>query len=182
MGNSSLLCLCLYPHNCATLLWEIIRCPVSFSADGDLTDTLSCPRSVTSELNTSRASARSPTQQRHNPFNEKAEALSSTETTPLHSASQEKADLAATEGTDQSESCTELEVIRCVWPSSGKRRPVQQPLEQVWLPRPMRQQFFRTLSYPAPRAQLGGSKVRQSPTVIWQMGAKRSKKGRYCCE
>lgn len=40
--------------------------------------------------------------------------LSSTETTPVHTASQEKAE-ATPEGTDQSESCTELEVIRWGW-------------------------------------------------------------------
>ncbi|XP_020637727.2 pleckstrin homology domain-containing family M member 2 isoform X2 [Pogona vitticeps] len=96
------------------------------SEDGDLTDTLSCPRSVTSELNTSRASAKSPTQQRYNPFNEKAEAPSSTETTPLHSASQEKADLVTTEGTDQSESCAELEVIRLAKKKkTGKKKKVK---------------------------------------------------------
>uniref|UniRef100_A0A8C0BVE6 Pleckstrin homology domain-containing family M member 2 n=1 Tax=Buteo japonicus TaxID=224669 RepID=A0A8C0BVE6_9AVES len=79
--------------------------------DGDLTDTLSCPRSTASEANGSKASVKSPTQ-RYNPFNEeKADVPSSTETTPVHSASQEKAE-ATPEGTDQSESCTELEVIR----------------------------------------------------------------------
>uniref|UniRef100_A0A8D2KWN9 Pleckstrin homology domain-containing family M member 2 n=1 Tax=Varanus komodoensis TaxID=61221 RepID=A0A8D2KWN9_VARKO len=83
--------------------------PTTAWEEGDLTDTLSCPPSGTSEL-ASRASAKSPTQ-RHNPFNEKAEALSSAETTPVHSASQEKAE-GTTEGTSQSEGCTELEVIR----------------------------------------------------------------------
>ncbi|PKU30686.1 hypothetical protein llap_19010 [Limosa lapponica baueri] len=79
--------------------------------DGDLTDTLSCPRSTASEANGSKASVKSPTQ-RYNPFNEeKADVPSSTETTPVHAASQEKAE-ATPEGTDQSESCTELEVIR----------------------------------------------------------------------
>ncbi|XP_039223080.1 pleckstrin homology domain-containing family M member 2 isoform X1 [Crotalus tigris] len=77
--------------------------------EGDLTDTLSCPRSVASELNGSRASAKSPTQ-RYNPFNGKAEGPSSAESTPVHAASL-RADLLA-EGTDQSEGCTELEVIR----------------------------------------------------------------------
>nr|XP_056721095.1 pleckstrin homology domain-containing family M member 2 isoform X2 [Euleptes europaea] len=68
------------------------------SEDGDLTDTLSCP-------------PKSPTQ-RYNPFNKKAEVPSSTETTPVHhSASQERADPVA-EGTGQSESCPEVEVIR----------------------------------------------------------------------
>lgn len=80
--------------------------------DGDLTDTLSCPRSVTSEPNSCRPSAKSPTQ-RYNPFNEKAEVPSSVETTPVHSASQERADGAA-HGTDQAENGLELEVIRSV--------------------------------------------------------------------
>ncbi|XP_062821838.1 pleckstrin homology domain-containing family M member 2 isoform X2 [Anolis carolinensis] len=88
------------------------------SEDGDLTDTLSCPRSVTSELTAGRASAKSPPQQqqqqlhRYNPFNEKAEAPSSLESTPVHSAAPEKPDGTAAEGTDQSEGGTELEVIR----------------------------------------------------------------------
>ncbi|XP_061235590.1 pleckstrin homology domain-containing family M member 2 isoform X2 [Neopsephotus bourkii] len=81
------------------------------SEDGDLTDTLSCPRSTASEANGSKGSAKSPTQ-RHNPFNEeKSDVASSTETTPVHTASREKAE-GTPEGTDQSESCTELEVIR----------------------------------------------------------------------
>ncbi|XP_007437124.1 pleckstrin homology domain-containing family M member 2 isoform X1 [Python bivittatus] len=84
--------------------------PTTAWEEGDLTDTLSCPRSVASELNSSRASAKSPTQ-RYNPFNGKAEGLSSVETTPVHTASQEKADLIP-EGADRSEGCTELEVIR----------------------------------------------------------------------
>lgn len=78
-------------------------------ADGELTDTLSCPHSTASEANGGRAAARSPTL-RHNPFNQdKAE--SSADTTPVHAAARDKAD-ATPEGTDQSESCTELEVIR----------------------------------------------------------------------
>uniref|UniRef100_A0A8D0G3Q8 Pleckstrin homology domain-containing family M member 2 n=1 Tax=Sphenodon punctatus TaxID=8508 RepID=A0A8D0G3Q8_SPHPU len=53
------------------------------SEDGDLTDTLSCPHSMASDLNGSKVSMKSPTQ-RYNPFNEeKAEVLSSTETTPV---------------------------------------------------------------------------------------------------
>lgn len=89
----------------------VICCLCLVPADGDLTDTLSCPRSTASEANGSRATARSPTQ-RHNPFNEdKAEVLSSADTTPVHAASRDKAE-ATPEGTDQSESCTELEVIR----------------------------------------------------------------------
>uniref|UniRef100_A0A8B9VUQ7 Pleckstrin homology domain-containing family M member 2 n=1 Tax=Anas zonorhyncha TaxID=75864 RepID=A0A8B9VUQ7_9AVES len=89
------------------------------SEDGDLTDRLSCPRSTASEANGSKASMKSPTQ-RYNPFNEeKADTLSSTETTPVHTASQEKAE-ATPEGTDQSESCTELEVIR--WGQTKKKK------------------------------------------------------------
>lgn len=103
------------------------------SEDGDLTDTLSCPHSVASELSSARASARSPTQ-RYNPFNEKAEAPSSAETTPVHSASQEKAEGTA-EGTDQSESCTELEVIRLAKKKkTGKRRKVK--VEEAAIPAP----------------------------------------------
>ncbi|XP_070812359.1 pleckstrin homology domain-containing family M member 2 isoform X1 [Pituophis catenifer annectens] len=83
--------------------------PTTAWEEGDLTDTLSCPRSVVSELNSCRASAKSPTQ-RYNPFDGKAEGPSSAESTPVHAASL-KADLMP-EGTDQSEGCTELEVIR----------------------------------------------------------------------
>ncbi|KAM9116013.1 pleckstrin homology domain-containing family M member 2 isoform 2-T2 [Pangshura tecta] len=85
--------------------------PSSAWEDGDLTDTLSCPHSVASDLNGNKSSMKSPTQ-RYNPFNEeKAEALSSAETTPAHTASLERMDT-TTEGTDQLESGTELEVIR----------------------------------------------------------------------
>ncbi|NWJ08112.1 PKHM2 protein, partial [Crypturellus undulatus] len=98
--------------------------------DGDLTDTLSCPRSTASEANGSKASVKSPTQ-RYNPFNEeKADVPSSTETTPVHTASQEKAE-ATPEGTDQSESCTELEVIRLAKRKKvGKKKKVK-PEETV---------------------------------------------------
>ncbi|XP_054857340.1 pleckstrin homology domain-containing family M member 2 isoform X2 [Eublepharis macularius] len=68
------------------------------SEDGELTDNLSCP-------------PKSPTQ-RYNPFDEKVDAASSAETTPVHSVSQERPGLATTEGTEQPESCPELEVIR----------------------------------------------------------------------
>ncbi|KFP67205.1 Pleckstrin homology domain-containing family M member 2, partial [Cariama cristata] len=106
------------------------------SEDGDLTDTLSCPRSTASEANGGKASMKSPTQ-RYNPFNEeKADALSSTETTPVHTASQEKAE-ATPEGTDQSESCTELEVIRLAKKKkTGKRKKVK-PEEPVNTPAPV---------------------------------------------
>ncbi|CAI5783114.1 Hypothetical predicted protein [Podarcis lilfordi] len=100
--------------------------PTTAWEDGDLTDTLSCSRSTASEVNNCRASAKSPTQQRYNPFNEKAEALSSIETTPVHSASQEKADLTTTEGTDLSENCMELEVIRLAKKKkAGKKKKVK---------------------------------------------------------
>ncbi|XP_069730987.1 pleckstrin homology domain-containing family M member 2 isoform X4 [Phaenicophaeus curvirostris] len=103
------------------------------SEDGDLTDTLSCPRSTASEVNGSKVSVKSPTQ-RYNPFNEeKAEVLSSTETTPVHAASLEKAE-ATPEGTDQSESCTELEVIRLAKKKkTGKKKKVK-PEERVHAP------------------------------------------------
>ncbi|KYO24614.1 pleckstrin homology domain-containing family M member 2 isoform X2 [Alligator mississippiensis] len=102
--------------------------------DGDLTDTLSCPRSVASDTNGSKVSVKSPTQ-RYNPFNEeKAEVVSSSETTPVHAASQERVD-AATEGTDQSESCTELEVIRLAKKKkTGKKKKVKS--EEVVNPSP----------------------------------------------
>uniref|UniRef100_A0A8C9MND4 Pleckstrin homology domain-containing family M member 2 n=1 Tax=Serinus canaria TaxID=9135 RepID=A0A8C9MND4_SERCA len=93
--------------------------------DGDLTDTLSCPRSATSEPNGGRAAARSPTQ-RHNPFNQdRAEVPSSADTTPVHVASRDRAE-ATPEGTDQSESCTELEVIRLAKKKkTGKKKKVK---------------------------------------------------------
>ncbi|XP_040443316.1 pleckstrin homology domain-containing family M member 2 isoform X3 [Falco naumanni] len=104
--------------------------------DGDLTDTLSCPRSTASEANGSKASVKSPTQ-RYNPFNEeKTDAPSSAETTPVHTASQERAE-ATPEGTDQSESCTELEVIRLAKKKkTGKKKKVK-PEEPVNTPAPV---------------------------------------------
>ncbi|XP_074781028.1 pleckstrin homology domain-containing family M member 2 isoform X2 [Athene noctua] len=100
------------------------------SEDGDLTDTLSCPRSTASEVNGSKASVKSPTQ-RYNPFNEeKADVQSSTETTPVHTASQEKAE-ATPEGTDQSESCTELEVIRLAKKKKTGKKKKAKPEEAV---------------------------------------------------
>ncbi|KAM7139076.1 pleckstrin homology domain-containing family M member 2 isoform 6-T6 [Macrochelys suwanniensis] len=95
------------------------------SEDGDLTDTLSCPHSVASDLNGCKAPMKSPTQ-RYNPFNEeKADALSSTETTPAHTASLERMDTTA-EGTDQLESGTELEVIRLAKKKkTGKKKKVK---------------------------------------------------------
>ncbi|KAM9370328.1 pleckstrin homology domain-containing family M member 2 isoform 1-T1 [Phaethornis superciliosus] len=103
--------------------------------DGDLTDTLSCPHSTTSEANGTKASMKSPTQ-RYNPFNEeKADAPSSTDTTPVHTASQEKAE-ATPEGTDQSESCTELEVIRLAKKKKTGKKKKAKPEEPVNTPGP----------------------------------------------
>ncbi|XP_030798116.1 pleckstrin homology domain-containing family M member 2 isoform X4 [Rhinopithecus roxellana] len=77
--------------------------------DGDLTDTVSGPRSTASDLTSSKASTRSPTQ-RQNPFNEEpAETVSSSDTTPVHTTSQEKEEAQAL---DLPDACTELEVIR----------------------------------------------------------------------
>nr|XP_030867687.1 pleckstrin homology domain-containing family M member 2 isoform X1 [Gorilla gorilla gorilla] len=77
--------------------------------DGDLTDTVSGPRSTASDLTSSKASTRSPTQ-RQNPFNEEpAETVSSSDTTPVHTTSQEKEEAQALDPLD---ACTELEVIR----------------------------------------------------------------------
>ncbi|XP_037357352.1 pleckstrin homology domain-containing family M member 2 isoform X2 [Talpa occidentalis] len=79
------------------------------SEDGDFTDTISGPRSTASDLTSSKASTKSPTQ-RHNPFNEdQAETVSSSDTTPVHTTSQEKGD---SQAPDLPDACTELEVIR----------------------------------------------------------------------
>lgn len=76
--------------------------------DGDLTDTVSGPRSTASDLTSGKASAKSPTQ-RHNPFNEdQAEAVSSSDTTPVHTTSQEKEPRTP----EPPDAGTELEVIR----------------------------------------------------------------------
>ncbi|XP_014388778.1 PREDICTED: pleckstrin homology domain-containing family M member 2 isoform X1 [Myotis brandtii] len=76
--------------------------------DGDLTDTVSGPRSTASDLTSSKASTKSPTQ-RHNPFNEEqAEAVSSSDTTPVHTASQGK----EPHPPELLDAGTELEVIR----------------------------------------------------------------------
>nr|XP_025711847.1 pleckstrin homology domain-containing family M member 2 isoform X3 [Callorhinus ursinus] len=77
--------------------------------DGDLTDTVSGPRSTASDPTSSKASTKSPTQ-RHNPFSEdQAETVSSSDTTPVHTTSQEKGESHAV---DLPDPCTELEVIR----------------------------------------------------------------------
>ncbi|EDL13391.1 mCG19999, isoform CRA_b, partial [Mus musculus] len=76
--------------------------------DGDLTDTISGPRSTASDLTSSKTSTKSPTQ-RHNPFNEEQAETASSDTTPVHTTSQEKEEAQAP---DQPDACTELEVIR----------------------------------------------------------------------
>ncbi|XP_046939232.1 pleckstrin homology domain-containing family M member 2 isoform X2 [Lynx rufus] len=79
------------------------------SEDGDLTDTVSGPRSTASDPTSSKASTKSPTQ-RHNPFSEdQAETVSSSDTTPVHTMSQEKGE---SRTLDLPDACTELEVIR----------------------------------------------------------------------
>ncbi|XP_069859998.1 pleckstrin homology domain-containing family M member 2 isoform X1 [Dipodomys merriami] len=77
--------------------------------DGDVTDTVSGPRSTASDVTSSKASTKSPTQ-RHNPFNEEqAETVSSPDTTPVHTVCQEQGEAPAL---DLPDACTELEVIR----------------------------------------------------------------------
>uniref|UniRef100_A0A8D1MI57 Pleckstrin homology domain-containing family M member 2 n=1 Tax=Sus scrofa TaxID=9823 RepID=A0A8D1MI57_PIG len=77
--------------------------------DGDLTDTVSGPRSTASDPTSSKASTKSPTQ-RHNPFNEdQAETVSSSDTTPVHTTAQEKGE---SHTPDLPDPCMELEVIR----------------------------------------------------------------------
>ncbi|KAM9687015.1 pleckstrin homology domain-containing family M member 2 isoform 2-T2 [Trichechus inunguis] len=77
--------------------------------DGDLTDTVSGPHSTASDLTSSKASTKSPTQ-RHNPFNEDhGEGMSSSDTTPVHTTSLEKEE---SQALDLLEACAELEVIR----------------------------------------------------------------------
>lgn len=86
-------------------------------ADGDLTDTISGPRSTASDLTSSKASTKSPTQ-RHNPFNEEQAETASSDTTPVHTTSQEKEEALAP---DQPDTCTELEVIRSAGSGPGRR-------------------------------------------------------------
>lgn len=93
------------------------RLPFPALPDGDFTDTVSGPRSTASDLTSSKASTKSPTQ-RHNPFNEDpAETVSSSDTTPVHTTSQEKAE---SQALDLSDPCTELEVIRSAAGGSGE--------------------------------------------------------------
>ncbi|KAF6110765.1 pleckstrin homology and RUN domain containing M2 [Phyllostomus discolor] len=96
--------------------------------DGDLTDTVSGPRSTASDLASSKASARSPTQ-RHNPFNEdQAEPISSSDTTPVHTTFQEKVESRSPEPPD---ACAELEVIRVTKKKkTGKKKKARSDEEQ----------------------------------------------------
>uniref|UniRef100_A0A8C8Z4B5 Pleckstrin homology domain-containing family M member 2 n=1 Tax=Prolemur simus TaxID=1328070 RepID=A0A8C8Z4B5_PROSS len=87
--------------------------------DGDLTDTVSGPRSTASDLASSKASTRSPPQ-RHNPFNqEQAEVISSSDTTPVHTTPPEKEESRAL---DLPDACTDLEVIRVTKKKKGKKK------------------------------------------------------------
>ncbi|XP_045404602.1 pleckstrin homology domain-containing family M member 2 isoform X2 [Lemur catta] len=89
------------------------------SEDGDLTDTISGPRSTASDLASSKASTRSPPQ-RHNPFNqEQAEVISSSDTTPVHTTPPEKEESRAL---DLPDACTDLEVIRVTKKKKGKKK------------------------------------------------------------
>ncbi|XP_069335484.1 pleckstrin homology domain-containing family M member 2 isoform X2 [Eulemur rufifrons] len=89
------------------------------SEDGDLTDTVSGPRSTASDLASSKASTRSPTQ-RHNPFNqEQAEVISSSDTTPVHTTPPEKEESRAL---DLPDACADLEVIRVTKKKKGKKK------------------------------------------------------------
>ncbi|XP_063173813.1 pleckstrin homology domain-containing family M member 2 isoform X2 [Candoia aspera] len=108
--------------------------PTTAWEEGDLTDTLSHPCSVASELNGSRALAKSPTQ-RYNPFDGKADGPFSVETTLAHAASQEGAGLVP-EGPDQSEGCVELEVIRLAKKKKTGKKKKAKPEEATVLTLP----------------------------------------------
>ncbi|XP_021118514.1 pleckstrin homology domain-containing family M member 2 isoform X7 [Heterocephalus glaber] len=93
-----------------------------WEADGDLTDTVSGPRSTASDLTSSKASTKSPTQ-RHNPFNEEqTEMVSSSDTTPVHTTSQN----GESQVLEPPDACTELEVIRVTKKKkTGKRKKIR---------------------------------------------------------
>ncbi|XP_069466422.1 pleckstrin homology domain-containing family M member 2 isoform X2 [Ambystoma mexicanum] len=81
------------------------------SEEGELTETVTYEENVAPESCTVVAAVKSPSQ-RYNPFNgDRSDELTSSESTPAHTASLGKAEDTA-DGTDQSESCMELEVIR----------------------------------------------------------------------
>uniref|UniRef100_A0A5F8H0H2 Pleckstrin homology and RUN domain containing M2 n=1 Tax=Monodelphis domestica TaxID=13616 RepID=A0A5F8H0H2_MONDO len=98
------------------------------SEDGDLTDTVSCPRSTASDLTSGKASTKSPTP-RYNPFNEeRADAVSSSDTTPVHAASQDKGEARAS---DLQEASTELEVIRVTKKKKTTKKKKARPEEEA---------------------------------------------------
>ncbi|XP_016061164.1 PREDICTED: pleckstrin homology domain-containing family M member 2 [Miniopterus natalensis] len=100
--------------------------------DGDLTDTVSGPRSTASDLTSGKASAKSPTQ-RHNPFNEdQAEAVSSSDTTPVHTTSQEKEPRTP----EPPDAGTELEVIRVTKKKKAGKKKKTRPEEEANPPHP----------------------------------------------
>ncbi|KAK6472371.1 pleckstrin homology domain-containing family M member 2-like [Huso huso] len=86
------------PQSVPSVNWE----------EGDLTDSVSCPRSAACEPPLLEVAVRSPTL-RYNPFNEESDTATSTEVTPVHHNSRDRSDTAE----DDTESTgTELEVIR----------------------------------------------------------------------
>ncbi|XP_034358208.1 pleckstrin homology domain-containing family M member 2 isoform X2 [Arvicanthis niloticus] len=97
------------------------------SEDGDLTDTISGPRSTASDLTSSKASTKSPTQ-RHNPFNEEQAETASSDTTPVHTTSQEKEEA---QTPDQPDACTELEVIRVTKKKKTGKKKKTKPDEEA---------------------------------------------------
>uniref|UniRef100_A0A8C5K747 Pleckstrin homology domain-containing family M member 2 n=2 Tax=Jaculus jaculus TaxID=51337 RepID=A0A8C5K747_JACJA len=109
--------------------------------DGDLTDTVSGPRSTASDLTSSQASTKSPAQ-RHNPFNEDQAETVSSDAISKHTISQEN-------GEDQTlalpDACTELEVIRVTKKKkTGKKKKSRSDEEASPLhPAPSAQKFAR---------------------------------------
>ncbi|MGH0121139.1 UNVERIFIED_CONTAM: hypothetical protein FKN15_046384 [Acipenser sinensis] len=86
------------PQSVPSVNWE----------EGDLTDSVSCPRSAACEPPLLEVAVRNPTL-RYNPFNEESDTATSTEVTPVHHNSRDRSDTAE----DDTESTgTELEVIR----------------------------------------------------------------------
>uniref|UniRef100_A0A8C9Q3Z1 Pleckstrin homology domain-containing family M member 2 n=1 Tax=Spermophilus dauricus TaxID=99837 RepID=A0A8C9Q3Z1_SPEDA len=136
------------------------------SEDGDLTDTVSGPRSTASDLTSSKASTKSPTQ-RHNPFNEEqAETVSSSDTTPVHTSSQEKGESQALGLLD---ACTELEVIRVTKKKkTGKKKKTRSDEEASPLHPTSGQQKFSTQGDGAGRVCPGLGQDAQDPGAVLQ--------------
>nr|XP_026256554.1 pleckstrin homology domain-containing family M member 2 [Urocitellus parryii] len=134
--------------------------------DGDLTDTVSGPRSTASDLTSSKASTKSPTQ-RHNPFNEEqAETVSSSDTTPVHTSSQEKGESQALGLLD---ACTELEVIRVTKKKkTGKKKKTRSDEEASPLHPASGQQKFSTQGEGAGRVCPGLGQDAQDPGAALQ--------------